>query len=216
MDSYKMKCRCRICGKEHEMTAWNAVNVKKHPELKQKVLDTSLFEYRCPDCGFVSGILYNCLYHDPDEKIMIALTEEQVENAFDDSEKENVITKDTYREYRLRTVHMPNDMVEKILIFENGFDDRAVEIQKLAVKVSLMMDHEDLDITALYFSINESGFSFVVETDEGFIGEVPCNEEMYRAVERDMLKKMTAEQARQTLINEDWAVNCMKASKMMN
>lgn len=210
MDSYQMEYKCPSCGEKHYMTAWSAVNVGTHPELKEKVLDTSLFEFQCPHCGYTSGILYDCLYHDPERKIMIVLTGQETENAF---ENHGDISQSRYR---LRTVHLPNELVEKILIFESGLDDRAVEIMKLSVKISLMTDHEDLDVRNLYFSVNDSGYGFVVETDEGFVGEVPADESVYREIERNMLKKMNIMQAEQTLINEDWAVNFIKTTERMN
>ena len=62
---------CSKCGKEHIVKIYKSINVAQDPELKAKVLDGSLFLWECPDCGTSNLVAYDCLYHDPEEKIMV-------------------------------------------------------------------------------------------------------------------------------------------------
>lgn len=41
---------CPDCGLEGQMTLWSSLNVSIDPELKDRVLDQSLFRYKCKHC----------------------------------------------------------------------------------------------------------------------------------------------------------------------
>ena len=65
------KIRCPGCGKEHDFAIWNSINTALEPELKEKVMNGSLFRTVCPHCGQAIDVVYPCLYHQVEEKRMI-------------------------------------------------------------------------------------------------------------------------------------------------
>lgn len=79
--------KCSSCGTENQINIHESINVKENPELKEKVKDGSMFVWQCPHCGTVNLALFQTLYHDPDEKLMVWLFPE---NNLSDSERNMV------------------------------------------------------------------------------------------------------------------------------
>ena len=44
---------CPKCGQDGQMTVWSSVNISLDPEMKEKILDQSLFLYTCNQCQHV-------------------------------------------------------------------------------------------------------------------------------------------------------------------
>jgi hypothetical protein len=59
--------------------------------------------------------------------------------------------------YQHRIVKTMNDFVEKARIFNSGFDDRVIEMQKCQCRAFLNNKHPGQNITKLYFS-NETPY----------------------------------------------------------
>ena len=67
--------RCRHCSREADIPAYNIVNSRENPELKQQLLLGRIFIWTCPSCGTDNLVRYPLLYHDPDEKLLIWLSD---------------------------------------------------------------------------------------------------------------------------------------------
>lgn len=110
---------CSSCGLANEISIFPSVDVSTSPELREKVLDGSLFAWECPGCGTVNLAKYPFLYHDPSEKIMVVMTSANI-NA------------DTLPEgYTGRLVRSVGELVEKVRIFDAGLDDIIIEMCKM-------------------------------------------------------------------------------------
>ena len=96
-----------------------------------------LFAFKCKSCGQESNLFYPFLYHDMEHRFWIQI----VINPEDDFEyAPNLlpVAYQTMKDYRSRLVSHLNDVKEKILIFEDSLDDRAVEIVKLLLRRNMM------------------------------------------------------------------------------
>ena len=71
---------CSGCGASHQTDVYPLINVSASPELKAKVLDGSLFVWECPDCGRMNLARYTTLYHDPEQRLLILLSDWKPEN----------------------------------------------------------------------------------------------------------------------------------------
>jgi hypothetical protein len=110
------------------------VNVSLDPSLREKVLSGELMSFVCPDCGEQNYILYQLLYHDMEKHYMVYLTSKEVyESGALGSGDGGAKLIEFMGSYRLRVVFTLNELIEKILIFDEGLDDRAVELVKSAV-----------------------------------------------------------------------------------
>ena len=76
-----IEAKCAGCGAVSEIPAYNIINVKDHPELKEKVKDGSMFVWGCKNCGKVNLAAFQTLYHDPDESLMIWLMPDTLSDA---------------------------------------------------------------------------------------------------------------------------------------
>lgn len=127
--------RCRRCGTEADVPAWNIINTRENPELKQELLEGRMFIWTCPACGTDNLVKYPLLYHDPDQKLLLWLTDgiPEVEARM----AETVESEEGLHDYTARIVDTPGDMMEKIKIHDAGLDDIAVEICKFVTRQEL-------------------------------------------------------------------------------
>ncbi|MGM9753019.1 MAG: CpXC domain-containing protein [Candidatus Cryptobacteroides sp.] len=137
---------CEKCACEFQASVPSSVNPELQPELKEKVLDGTLFLSRCPKCGATQ--LYNghFLYHDPSLHLLLVLSKDS-------------LLSNSLEGYTCRRVESVGELIEKIKIFETGLDDIAVELckfvtlQELGKQVELKffkMDGADADLTFAY------------------------------------------------------------------
>ncbi len=147
--------KCSSCGASCEIPAYNIINVKDHPELKEKVKDGSMFVWACPKCGKINLAAFQTLYHDPDEKLMIWLMPdtlsdsekiavEQHMKAISDQLSSNE-NNDLLKGYTLRRVKDAGSLIEKVNIFDTGLDDVAVEMCKYITRMEIAEKVSDKD-----------------------------------------------------------------------
>lgn len=124
----KAKATCSKCGKEHTIDIYKSINAETDPELKAAVLSGEAFLWECLDCGASNLAAYECLYHDPKEKYMIwVLPFGEPEGP----EKEAIMNQvKAMGDYRLRIVSNAGDLMEKVMIYDAGLDDRCIELVK--------------------------------------------------------------------------------------
>jgi hypothetical protein len=106
------------------------VNATLHPELKEQLIERELFRFHCPACGETSELVFPLLYHDPQRKRMVWLLipDEKGQVALDQASVG--LSKGALKGYTLRLVTNTNALIEKILIFDAGLDDRVIELMK--------------------------------------------------------------------------------------
>ena len=82
-ESHIEKITCDRCGKETEFTVYDTISTDDSPEMKEKVREGNLFDWECPECGARATLIYPMLYHQPEDRLMIYMTEpesnEQIE-----------------------------------------------------------------------------------------------------------------------------------------
>lgn len=148
---------CSGCGEHNNVDVYPLINVSANPDLKAKVLDGSLFVWECPVCGRMNLARYTTLYHDPDQKLLILLSDGKPENeqalvkAFSESGETDG--------YTARLVSETGALIEKVKIFEAGLDDRVMEMCKYVTCMEMggdkalkffRLDGADGDITLTY------------------------------------------------------------------
>ena len=205
MAKHTIRFRCEQCGKYHDAAVYDGVDISKQPQFRSEVMNASIFDFVCPDCGAVTGILYPFLYHDPSNRFMIQLvdstvTEDPFTSLFDteDSSDQAIkgVVEDMKERYYFRTVTTPNDLMEKIAVFEAGYDDRIIELMKRAIIASDPAG----TILHLYFAPTENGPVLLAEEEEGFTRSFPLDQAVY-----DSLKQAAEFDSSETRIDQAWA-----------
>lgn len=133
-----VQARCRHCGTEAEIPAYNIINVRENPEIKEQLLEGKLFIWTCPHCGTDNLVRYPLLYHDPDQKLLIWLSDgiPEVEARM----AETVSGEAGLADYTARMVDTPGDLMEKIKIYDAGLEDVPMEICKFVVRQEMDKD----------------------------------------------------------------------------
>ena len=127
------KCKCPFCGQEIEFDAYKSANVSLDPELKERIIDGSIFKITCKHCKNTFTIYYNMLFHDMKDKVMIQFAP----TGYNEIKQSIMDMIERYPGMRNNTSRIVKDyrhFVEKILIFEAKLNDVAMELAKVIMK----------------------------------------------------------------------------------
>lgn len=158
---------CPGCGARVAARMWTGINAEVNPNLRAEVLDETLFDWKCPQCGHEATLAYPCLYHDKGRRFMVYVLPQEP-----DEQKAAGIAAQfpQLRGVRKRVTGSLASLKEKILLFEDGLDDRAVEFVKLLVSLVLERSSGKRVTQGLYVSSDEEheriGFLFNLEGEE--------------------------------------------------
>lgn len=131
--------RCPSCGQLQEITVWNSITVSDSPDLKADLLAGRVNIFKCSSCSHTGLIPTPLLYHDEEKKLMISFSpcdDEQLKSRLFENVRETSKSSGElsgYSGYNLRFVCEYNSLLEKILIFDSGLNDKAIEIIKLLI-----------------------------------------------------------------------------------
>ncbi len=217
MKDYKeIAITCPECGKNDSATVYELVNVTKNPELREKIVDLSLFSWTCPHCGAKRNLEQPLLYLDKQLEFAVYFAPVYDKYLEEKLELPKGLSQKTLS--RLRKVSEINDLIEKILIYEAGLDDRIVELSKLA------LINYGLDFGGHKYMPDKLFFEKLVATAEGrelnFIwadvtGEATSYSlrgEVYDNITDDMAEILAENIAPLTVIDLKWAMEQIKKS----
>ena len=129
---------CPQCGESQKYRLFASINAKENPELKRRVLSETLFDWRCKRCNYFAAMAYSFLYTDPEAGYMVAVTPAG-------ESRKNLA-----------------ELKEKILIFDAGFDDVAIELVKNALCTIIAKTYQVNRVHAYFSRINEEEMEFAV------------------------------------------------------
>ncbi len=143
----KREIKCPKCSSLSEITLWQSITVSDSQDLKEDLLKGKVNIFRCASCGAVALVPVPVLYHDEDKRLMISFSpcEDEDRLRLFNEVKETSRSSGELSElsdYNLRFVTTYNELLEKILIFDCGLSDRAIEVLKLLV---LMQDSDKME-----------------------------------------------------------------------
>ena len=204
------KVTCPSCHHEGDFELWDSINTALDPEMKEKVLNQSIFLYTCPSCGETFRLNYSTLYHQMEDLVMIYLVpESEVKKTYEIFYEKNALADYRYRteKYLCRIVTSANQLVEKIQIFDAGKDDRVMELVKLLATDSILKNDPDIEFDELRFAVDDDGTNILVIINKGEItGAVDIND-MYEFASShcDDFKDLRDDE--DIVINREWILN---------
>lgn len=135
----KQNVKCPSCSQMSEVTVWNSITVKDSADLKADLLHGKINMFHCPSCSHTALMPTPMLYHDEEKRLMIsfspcsdALLKNQLFDNIKKTSKDSGEL-DKMEGYNLRFVTDYNELLEKILIFDNGMSDKTIEVLKLMI-----------------------------------------------------------------------------------
>ena len=95
------------------------------------------------------------------------VSESEVEKTYEMFYGENALFDFRTEKYLSRIVTSPNQLVEKIQIFDAGKDDRIMELVKLLATDSLLENNPDEEFDELRFAVDDDGTNILVIINKG-------------------------------------------------
>ncbi len=135
----KQSVKCPKCSHLNEVTVWSSITSDDSPDLKKDLLSAKINMFKCDNCSHIALLPNPLLYHDQSRKLMISFTpcnddgkkaelfKEIKETSKNSDELKNLI------DYNLRFVTNYDTILEKILIFDNGLNDKVIEVLKVLI-----------------------------------------------------------------------------------
>ncbi len=187
----KEQIKCPSCGTIQEMTVWQSITAEDSTDLKEDLLKGKVNMFRCTECGATALFPEPILYTDSSRNLMISFSptndaEEKV-RLFEGIKKTSRESGELneLEDYNLRFTTAYNELLEKILIFDNGLDDKTIEVLKLLV---LMQESDKMDNRVCMFGKADGDMiEFMVQDKkEGqlYTSRVPI--ETYRTVKQQL------------------------------
>lgn len=135
----KKQLPCPHCEQLNDVMVWNSITADDSPDLKSDLLHGKINFYECGSCGYRALMPDPMLYHDNEKKLIMSFSpcadEDKSEKIYkqmaEASEESGEMKK--LEGYNLRFVTDINDLMEKILIFDNGLNDKVIEVIKIMV-----------------------------------------------------------------------------------
>ena len=218
---HKERISCLKCGEVNEFAIWDNIDTKSNPEAKKLLLSGEIFLHKCQKCGAIMRSMNDCYYHQVEEKIMIqVLHSEKDANNVDIALK--AIPLQGYPGYTLRIVRNHNQLREKVYIFNQGLDDRVIEIIKAILIIEGLKEYSSemhgrifpellLDIndgapesfTVIWRMLKDDKWTPFKTT------KLPFDWELYDDVKADMIDP-DDDGKKIYFVNDDWALNHLK------
>lgn len=154
----KKAVTCPSCSEEGLMEVWTGVNVGIEPMWKEKVGSREIFTYTCPHCQSKITVAYDFLYHDPQGNYMIYLLPGGGGRSFDSIDG---LSAEKLEGYCLREVSDINGLLEKIMLFDDGLDDRCIEICKLYLSEQYAAQNKGKKLFGIYYNGKSEDGSFL-------------------------------------------------------
>jgi len=120
---------CHFCGKSFQTKVFSMIDAVADPGLKESILNGDALIAECPHCGQRQVLQEPLVYIDRGENILLCLTPEAIKGEAPEG-------------FTARQVRDAGSLIEKIRIFDAGFDDIAIEMCKFLTVREMDKDME--------------------------------------------------------------------------
>ncbi len=145
---------CPQCGESQKYRLYTSISAQENPELKESILDETLFDWRCQRCSYFAAMAYPFIYLDNKAGYVICCTPGGSGRAVEPA--------GPLQGYVKRRVKNLAELKEKLLIFDNGLDDAAVELMKNALCTIVSRAYNNVRLHAYFSQVEENKMSFAI------------------------------------------------------
>lgn len=180
---------CPECNHQSGFTTYQSINATLDPKLKQQIIDWELFKFYCLNCGEPRLVCYETLYHDMEHRLMLYYIPAMVNREQEEARIEEMFNQikqvegdrysNSFDTYNFRIVSDMEPFIEKVQIFDAGYDDRIVELMKF-----VLAPKEDEDIQFSYdhmvfTKVGDDNYQFMFIYEKRAVASLKFSEEMY-------------------------------------
>lgn len=178
---------CPICKHEHTAPVVPVVDVERDKETWKSVQDGSLFRFDCPDCGYPMELGYSFLCQDSAIRQYIYLCRDSLDDGGtlqEAARRAQTLAQGSTSDAILRVVCTMGELEEKLRVFENGLDDRIIEVCK-GFALSQFPASEECYAQAVIYDIMGGQEVLRVKCSDGTEQYVTAFREMYEQLYRE-------------------------------
>lgn len=209
-----IEVRCPRCGQKMRVQTFASINRQEDRDAAQRLLEGTLFDVTCGECGAVVELDYPVLYHDmehhgmvqyvtaPSDVVRATEAFQRLLSGGQDPKLGDVVA----RAYSLRVVGDHNLLREKALVFEAGLDDRVVEVAKTVALYQLEGAEAARTAQAYFDGTGEDGSVAVSAFVGGEAREIELPRQLMDQVAGGMDQNRNADGFR---IDRAWAVRAL-------
>lgn len=204
---YNELITCPNCKKKSSFKIYDSINSTLNPELKEDLMNLNLFNFKCPNCNNETDVFYRTLYHDMENNVMINFVpgsddlDSEVQTFLSYQKEIDDRFENLMSNYRFRFVSELGQFVEKIQIFDAGYDDRIIESMKFIIMVC---DSNESKIEYDFIVFDKVGlnrFQFYLIYNQEVIASMAFDESLYNQISEEF----SLEPLDEYIIDEYWA-----------
>jgi len=110
--------------------------------------------------------------------------------------------------YKYRLVKSQTELREKAMIFNNGLDDRIVELIKVLYRNILLNDKPEIELNDILFEAGSPYKLFILSDNSVYSSELDM--ECYNAIEAQFKDKIDEKSKNQLFIDQEWALTIIE------
>lgn len=213
--------KCPTCGQSSIVPIWTSINAQFDVDRKARLLEGTLFQHLCPRCGQNIKLDYECRYHDMNHRVVVhyVRTEKSARRVFEAAHDFQLNPDGAVSgrpsgsgpRYRERVVKTQNALREKAIIFDQGLDDRIVEVMKAIVIQQRFEQVYDLEDSEVLFAVDQNGDQRLeFYTENPFA--IYVDKDLYPELESCLRGLLTKENGEPHEIGLSWAQRLIKLS----
>ena len=192
---------CPSCSVTNSFERYDRIDVSKTPQFRTSLIDWELFKYTCNHCGHQLIIYYPTLYVDEDKKAIIQYLPSNCSDLGSVTSIKELAVEFDISKYKFRVVTNLEDFVEKVQIFSEGMDDKAIEFMKY-----LKSPNEEEDIMFSYdhmvfTKVGPVAYQFIFIDQKEVVASLNFSSESYL----DALVEVADAGEGEFVIDKDWA-----------
>ena len=210
-----VKIKCPVCQAPATQEVETRINTTLQPKLKKELLNGQLQHFECSECGARRQIETDLLYHDPEKKYIVFLVpnlknkRDQLGDLLENVARDEKVDLSNY-ELRIVTHHA--DLIEKIQLFENNYNDREVEIVKLLTDGLFAKEKPNEEVKSRFFYMKNDipKIMYITPNDQLLVDF----SDSLLTFAKDKYSKViaTTEKGQFHLINAEWAAHTLSSN----
>ena len=184
---------CPNCEENIKVPMNEFVDVVENPEYKEQIIEGEFFLNRCGNCGDHVLVEYPLMYMDPDKKLNVYMAPAHEEDLLDQLNSLDVPGADLDSESQFRLTSNGLNLMEKILIFERGRDDRILELYKFIIWEDVKEQWDDLE---------QGDLLFMFDDEEKLT--IPIDDELYSELEENYFEALSIPPGKYAEVDQEW------------
>ncbi len=220
--------KCPHCTSEEDVVIWDLIDVEEDPDLKDRLLKKQVQVADCQNCGEELILAKPLLYVDNEKNLVFYYCPQYADLLRNDEDAEarrradgtnlpeeltaalDAVFPPGLNQKVMRIIPSYNDLIEKIHMKEHGFDDRLMEVVKVALKTRYLAE-ENIRFEEIFFlSASEDTLLFQVYESQSGWNTLEVYEEIYDNAENALLAGL-AQEGRWVQVDENYALWLIRA-----